>query len=158
MTPPLGTQLAGDTLEGGATIAWDGDLEQGQGTVRFELGAGDELPLIWPGSERNRSGATSPEELAAAAHAACFTMTLAHALARAQHPPRRITTNAKATFGVAERQRSIVRSRLDVAVEAAGLDQGELERAVELAAGFCPVSNTLRAAGVELLVEARLTG
>lgn len=82
-------------------------------------------------------------------------MTLAHTLARERHPPRRITTIAKSAFGVAADVRRITRSQLEVTVEADGLDAAELERAAELAGRYCPVSNTLRAAGVELVVNAR---
>jgi lipoyl-dependent peroxiredoxin len=145
-----------ETLEGGAAVVWSGDLKSGKGSLRFQLGAGGELPLLWPGSAAYGPGATSPEELAAAAHAACFTMTLAHTLAREGHAPRRITAEAKATFGAADQVRLIRRSKLEVVVDAEGLGEADLSRAAELAGGYCPVSNTLRVAGTELDVSARL--
>lgn len=137
-------------------VLWDGDLKTGRGTLRFDLGAGGELPLVWPGAPAYGPGATSPEELSAAAHAACFTMTLAHTLARERHPPKRVRTTGKVCFGVAADIRRIVRSQLEVTVQAEGLSAAELERAAELAGRYCPVSNTLRAAGVELGVTTRL--
>lgn len=146
-----------EQLHGGAVVVWDGDLREGRGTLRFELGAGGDLPLLWPGGAAYGPGATSPEELAAAAHAACFTMTLAHTLARGRHAPREIATSAETTFGVAAGgERAIRSSRLEVTVDAAGLSADELERAAGTAGRYCPVSNTLRAAGVELAVETRL--
>jgi lipoyl-dependent peroxiredoxin len=146
----------GEVLRGGAVAVWNGDLKNGTGSLRFELGAGGELPLLWPGSSAYGPGATTPEGLAAAAHAACMTMTLAHTLAREQHTPRKVVTEAKASFGIAEHVRMIRRSQLDITVDADGLSEAELDRAAELAGRYCPVSNTLRAAGVALDVRTRL--
>jgi osmotically inducible protein OsmC len=145
-----------EALVGGALVVWNGDLESGNGSLRFEHGAGGELSLLWPGSDAYGPGATSPEELTAAAHAACFTMTLAHTLAREGHGIRTIATTAKATFGVTDRVRLIRRSQLEVIVDADGLDEPQLGHAADLAGRYCPVSNTLRAGGVDLDVAARL--
>jgi osmotically inducible protein OsmC len=142
--------------KGSALVVWSGDLKSGTGSLHFEQGAGGELPLLWPGSDAYGPGATTPEELTAAAHAACFTMTLAHTLARDGHPTRKITATAHATFGVADHVRVIRSSELEVVVDADGLDESQLNQAAEIAGRYCPVSNTLRAAGVELDVAARL--
>jgi len=142
--------------KGSALVVWSGDLKSGTGSLHFEQGAGGELPLLWPGSDAYGPGATTPEELTAAAHAACFTMTLAHTLARDGHRTRTITATARATFGVADHVRVIRRSELEVAVDADGLDEAQLNQAAEIAGRYCPVSNTLRAGGVELDVAARL--
>jgi lipoyl-dependent peroxiredoxin len=145
----------GEVLGGGAVAVWSGDLKGGTGSLRFEQGAGGELPLLWPGSSAYRPGVTTPEELAAAAHAACMTMTLAHTLAREQHTPRKIVTEAKTSFGIAANVRMILRSQLDITVAADSLSEAELDRAAELAGRYCPGSNTLRAAGAALDVRAR---
>jgi osmotically inducible protein OsmC len=137
-----------EALEGGVLVLWNGDLKSGTGRLQFESGAGGELPLLWPGSEAHVAGATSPEELASAAHAACFAMTLAHTLARAGHTPREVTVTARATFGVVDRVRMVRRSRLQVSVDADDLSESDLSHAAELAGRYCPVSNTLRAGGV----------
>jgi lipoyl-dependent peroxiredoxin len=147
---------SGGELHGGAAVVWNGDLRRGKGTLRLGLGAGGELPLLWPESSAYGPGATSPEELAAAAHAACFTMTLAHILARGGHPPRELATQAQATFGVVDGVRKIRRSQLEITVDADGLEEAELNRAAELSGRTCPVSNTLAAAGVELDVQVSL--
>ena len=147
---------SGEVLHGGAVVVWSGDLKSGTGSLRFEYGAGGELTLLWPGSDGYGPGATTPEELTAAAHAACFTMTLAHTLARNGHNVRKITTDARATFGIAEHVRVIRRSQLEITVEADGLGEPELTQAAELAGRYCPVSNTLRIGGVELHVAAHL--
>ena len=142
-------------LEGGAVVVWHDDLTSGEGRLRFGLGAGGELPLRWPGSASYGPGATSPEELAAAAHASCFTMTLADTLVRRRHPAREIATEAKTTFGVAAGVRIILRSELEITVDADGLSDAELEHATEIAGRYCPVSNTFRIAGAEIDVHAR---
>ena len=147
---------SGEALDGGASVVWSGDLKSGTGSLRFEYGAGGELALLWPGSDGYGPGATTPEELTAAAHAACLTMTLAHTLARKGHRVGKITTNASATFGIAGHVRVIRRSQLDITVQADGLDDLALTEAAELAGRYCPVSNTLRAGGVELNVAAHL--
>jgi lipoyl-dependent peroxiredoxin len=149
-------QDSGEVLEGGAEVVWNGDLKSGAGSLRLQLGAGGRLPLRWPGSPDFGPGATSPEELAAAAHAACFTMTLAHTLARQGHPPSQIIAEARATFGTTEGVRLIRRSRLNVTVAAEGVSELDLGPAAELAGRYCPVSNTLRVAGAQLDVEVRL--
>jgi osmotically inducible protein OsmC len=141
---------------GSALVVWRGELKSGTGSLHFEQGAGGELPLLWPGSDAYGPGATTPEELTAAAHAACFTMTLAHTLARDGHRTRKITATAHVTFGVADHVRVIRRSELEVTVDADGLDESQLNQAAEIAGRYCPVSNTLRAGGVELDVAARL--
>ena len=148
--------VSDEVLEGGALVIWSGDLKSGTGSLHFQSGAGGELPLLWPKSEAHAVGATSPEELTAAGHAACFTMTLAHTLARSGHTPREISVTARATFGVVDRVRMIRRSRLEVSVDADDLGEPELSHAVELAGRYCPVSNTLRAGGVQLDVGSRL--
>lgn len=141
---------------GGARVVWNGDLKSGNGSLHFEQGAGGELSLLWPGSDAYGPGATTPEELIAAAHAACFTMTLAHTLAREGHRTREIAVTAEATFGFADRVHLIRRSRLEVTVDADGLDEAQLNEAADLAGRYCPVSNTLQAGGVEVDVVARL--
>jgi lipoyl-dependent peroxiredoxin len=145
-----------EVLHGGAVVVWSGDLNSGTGSLRFESGAGAELVLLWPGSDSYGPGATTPEELTAAAHAACFTMTLAHTLARSGHSAEKITATARATFGIAEHVRVIRRSQLQITVQADGLGESELTQAAEMAGRYCPVSNTLRAGGVELDVAAHL--
>ena len=145
-----------ESLEGGARVTWSGDQKSGTGKLRVESGAGDDLPLLWPGSEADVANATSPEELTAAAHVACFTMTLAHTLARTGHTARTISVAAKATFGVVDHVQIISRSQLNVSVDADGLDEPELNHAAEVSGRYCPVSNTLRAAGVQLDVRTRL--
>jgi len=149
------THATSHALEGGAVVIWHDDLVDGEGSLRFGLGAGGELPLRWPGSASYGPGATSPEELAAAALAACFTMTLADTLVRRGHPAREIAAEATTTFGVSAGVRMIRRARLEITVDADGLSEAELEHATGTAGRYCPVSNTFRLAGAEIDVRAR---
>jgi osmotically inducible protein OsmC len=142
--------------QGSARVVWSGDLKSGTGALHFEQGAGGELPLVWPGSNAYGPGTTTPEELTAAAHAACFTMTLVYTLARDGLRTRTITATAQATFGVVDGVQVVRRSELEIAVAADGLDESQLDKAAEIAGRYCPVSNTLRSGGVELDVAARV--
>lgn len=145
-----------EALEGGANVVWHDDVKTGEGSLRLGLGAGGELVLRWPGSPAYGPGATSPEELAAAAHAACFTMTLADTLLRLRHPAREIAVEAKTAFGLAGGVRKVCGSQLEITVDADGLSEEDLEHVTEVAGRYCPVSNTFRIAGAELAVRARL--
>jgi osmotically inducible protein OsmC len=145
-----------DVLEGGATVEWRGDLDHGEGRLRLGLGAGGEVPVRWPRSASSSPAATNPEELAAASHAACFTMTLADTLVRRRHPARAIAVEATTTFGTVAGTRAVSRSELEIIVDADGLSESELEHALEIAGRYCPVSNTFRLAGAELVAHGRL--
>src|SRR5947208_15953501 len=76
-----------------AEAVWEGDLKGGRGTVSLGSGA-YKGPYSFQSRFESGNG-TNPEELIAAAHAGCFSMALAHALAQAGHPARRVHTTAK---------------------------------------------------------------
>src|ERR687890_2242550 len=83
-----------------ASVTWKGDLTSGSGTID-EVGSGAFGPLdvSWAARTEDESGGkTSPEELIAAAHAACFSMALSNVLAKAGSPPERLETSATVTF------------------------------------------------------------
>src|SRR5687768_10646325 len=75
--------------ESKANAVWSGNLAEGQGRVRLDSGAAPEMAVSWT-ARTNREGqaSTSPEELIAAAHAACFCMALSNGLNQKGHPPR----------------------------------------------------------------------
>lgn len=99
---------------------------------------------------------TSPEELIAAAHAACFSMALSNVLAGGGHDPQRIEVDAACRFEPVESGGyGITSMDLDVRVQAAGLEQTEFEAAISEAEAGCPVSNALRG-NVEVDVRAEL--
>ena len=126
----------------------------GSGTID-EVGSGTFGPLevSWPArAEDDTGGKTSPEELIAAAHASCFSMSLAHGLAQAGNAPERLATSAAVTFVPGT---GITAIALSVRGSVPGLDADGFREAAEAARTGCPVSKAL--AGVpEITVEASL--
>jgi osmotically inducible protein OsmC len=139
-----------------AEVRWQGSLLEGSGTiVSTTTGASGEEAVSWAArSTDDTGGATSPEELIAAAHAACFAMSLASALAKADHPPVELRTSAIVTFQPGE---GITRIALTVEGRVPGLDEDGFRALAQTAKENCPVSKVL--AGVpEIGLEARLAG
>lgn len=137
-----------------ASVTWNGDLLNGSGTID-EVGSGAFGPLdvSWPArSEEASGGKTSPEELIAAAHASCFSMALAGALAKVGNAPERLRTSAAVTFVPGTGITSIA---LTVRGTVPGLDADGFREAAEGAKAGCPVSKAL--AGVpEITLDAEL--
>ena len=138
-----------------AEVRWQGSLMEGSGTiVSTTSGAIGEQAVSWPArSEDETGGKTSPEELIAAAHAACFSMALSNGLAKDGHPPDELRTSATVTFQPGE---GITRVALTVEGSVPGLDAGAFETAAQTAKENCPVSKAL-AAVPEISLQARLT-
>ena len=126
----------------------------GSGTVD-EVGSGAFGPLdvSWAArSEDESGGKTSPEELVAAAHAACFAMALSHALAQGGNAPERLQTSAVVTFVAGT---GITRIALTARGVVPGLDTEGFRAAAEDAKENCPVSKALT--GVpEITLDAQL--
>jgi osmotically inducible protein OsmC len=137
-----------------ASVTWNGDLMNGSGTID-EVGSGAFGPLdvSWAArSEEASGGKTSPEELIAAAHAACFSMALSLGLAKAGTPPEQLRTSAVVTFVPGT---GITKSALTVRGSVPGLDADGFREAAEEAKKGCPVSQAL--AGVpEITLDAEL--
>ena len=137
-----------------AEVTWDGDLMSGAGTIeRVGSGAIASLPVSWAArTGEGEKELTSPEELIAAAHAACFSMALSSALAKAGTPPTRLRVSAEVTFVPGT---GITTSALDVEGEVPGIDEAAFREAAENARDNCPVSGALKG-NVEMTVDARL--
>ena len=136
-----------------ADVVWEGSLLEGSGTVtRTGSGALPELPVTWGSRTESSDGRTSPEELIAAAHAACFSMALSHALAEAGNAPERLETSATVTFVPGT---GITKAALTVKGRVPGIDEGAFREAAEDAKVNCPVSGALKG-NVELEVDAQL--
>jgi osmotically inducible protein OsmC len=137
-----------------ASVTWTGDLLGGSGTID-EVGSGAFGPLdvSWAArSEEASGGKTSPEELLAAAHAACLSMALASGLAKAGNPPERLETSAVVTFVPGT---GITKIALTVRGSVPGLDAEGFRAAAETAKENCPVSQAL-AAVPEITLDASL--
>ena len=136
-----------------AEVVWKGSLREGSGTiVSTTSGAIGEQPVTWVNRAEDSPTATSPEELIAAAHASCFSMSLSGALTRAETPPTELRTSATVTFQPGE---GITKVALTVEGVVPGLDEEGFRQAAQTAKENCPVSKAL--AGVpEISLEAKL--
>jgi lipoyl-dependent peroxiredoxin len=136
-----------------AEVTWSGDLMSGSGTIEsVGSGAFGPLDVSWPARTEEPGGKTSPEELIAAAHAACFSMALSHALGQAGTAPENLSVTATVTFVPGT---GITKSVLDVQGTVPGVDDERFREAAEGAKENCPVSQALKG-NVELEVSARL--
>lgn len=137
-----------------AEVTWSGDLMSGEGTIEsVGSGAFGPLPVSWTARADEPGGKTSPEELIAAAHGACFSMALSHELAQSGHAPESLSTTATVTFVPGT---GITRIAIDVRGAVPGLDEAGFRQAAEAAKDGCPVSKAL-AAVPEINVSARLS-
>ena len=139
-----------------AEAAWQGDLVSGSGTVSaVSSGAFRDLPVSWAARTESPEGKTSPEELVAAAHAACFEMAFSAALARAGTPPEHLAVSAEVTFDKTDAGWRVVSSALTVVGRVPGIDADAFRAAAEATRDGCPVSVALKG-NVALSVEATL--
>jgi osmotically inducible protein OsmC len=138
-----------------AQVTWQGDLMSGSGTIdSVTSGVFGGLAVNWRSRSEEPGGNTSPEELIAAAHAACFSMALSHGLAQAGHPAERLETAATVTFQPGE---GITKIELTVDGHVPGMSDDDFHAAAENAKENCPVSKAL--AGVpNITLDANLRG
>jgi lipoyl-dependent peroxiredoxin len=138
-----------------ANVTWRGDLMSGSGRVDSATsGAIGNLDVDWRARSEDGASKTSPEELIAAAHAACFSMALSNGLAQAGHAPEELKTSATVTFQPGEGITKIV---LSVVGTVPGMDPNEFQKAAETAKENCPVSKALSSVP-EITLDARLQG
>jgi len=138
-----------------AEATWNGDLT-GNGTVgAASSGAFDDLPVSWSARTESSDGRTSPEELLAAAHAACFSMFFANVLAKAGSPAEQLNVTAEVTFDKLDAGWRVTRSALTVRGRVPGISEAEFRSAAETARDGCPISQAVTG-NVELSVDAGL--
>lgn len=142
-------------MDSRAHAVWHGNLAEGSGIATLGTGIGGPLPVSWPSRTEEPAGKTSPEELIAAAHAACFSMALASGLAKAGFTPTKLETDATASFEKVEVGWRLVRMALKVSGEVPEIDDAAFQEAAIAAKDGCPVSNALKG-NVEITVEAAL--
>lgn len=124
-----------------AEVVWQGDLMNGSGTIEsVTSGALGPLDVSWASRSEEPNGKTSPEELIAAAWAACFSMALSSGLAKAGHPADKLETSATVTFQPGE---GITKGALTVRATVPGIEAGAFDEAAESAKQNCPVSKAL---------------
>ena len=136
-----------------ASAVWVGGFMSGRGHFKAGSSAFEadySVPTRFEGAK-----GTNPEELIAAAHAACFSMALAGGLERGGTPPTRVSTKAACTIEKAGDGFKITRMRLEVVGKVPGIDQAGFVRAAEAAKKGCTVSGALQG-NVQIDMDARL--
>ena len=134
---------------------WQGDLPGGSG--RLTVGDGVFEGAYSFASRFEEGEGTNPEELIAAAHAACFAMALSNILAEAGHTPDSVRARARVQLRNVDGAPTIAQIQLDVEGSVPGLDEDGFRGYAEQAKKDCPVSRAL-AAVPEIDLEARLAG
>jgi lipoyl-dependent peroxiredoxin len=135
-----------------AKTHWEGSLKEGAGSVTLESSGLGTYDVTWASRAEEPNGRTSPEELIAAAHSACFSMALSNALAGAGTPPQSLDTQADVSFQPGE---GITGVHLTVVGSVEGIDADGFTKAAEDAGKNCPVSQALT--GTTITVDASLS-
>jgi len=144
-------------IERTAAIVWEGNVARGRGAISAGSGAFSGLPYSLAARIGQPEGKTSPEELLAAAHGGCITMSLASELATAGTPAGRLEVTCRIVMDEVEGQgHQIVGSQVELVADAEGLDDAGLQSAAAKADEGCPFSALLRRAGADVHVTARL--
>jgi lipoyl-dependent peroxiredoxin len=123
---------------------------EGAGQVSLDSSGLARFDVTWASRAEEPEGRTSPEELIAAAHAACFSMALSHALAGGGTPPTSLDTGAAVTFQPGE---GITGIHLTVRGDVPGLSADDFAEAAEGAKANCPVSKALTGTTITLECE-----
>jgi lipoyl-dependent peroxiredoxin len=131
-----------------ASATWEGPFQGGKGSFKGESGAID--GAYSAGSRFAEEKGSNPEELLAAAHAACFSMAFSLQLDRAGHPPERVKTDAACTIEKVGEGFSITTMKLTTRATVPGIDQAKFQELATAAKEGCPVSRALSAVRVEL--------
>ena len=141
-----------------AEATWTGSLAEGSGMINYVTsGSLTRLPVTWASRTEAADGRTSPEELLAAAHAACYSMSFSGRLARNGTPPTSLTVGATVTFDKVEAGWKVVSSALTVRGAVPGIDATTFAQLAEAAKDGCPISGALKG-NVVLSVDATLDG
>jgi len=135
-----------------ADAEWDGSLLEGKGSFRAQSGSFEGAYSF--GTRFEDSPGTNPEELIAAAHAACYSMALSGELGRGGATVGSVRTTAGVTVEKQEAGFAITGIHLSTEVRATGIDEEEFQRRAAIAKDGCPVSKAL--ASVPISVDATL--
>ncbi|PYI67109.1 peroxiredoxin [Arthrobacter livingstonensis] len=134
-----------------AHTGWIGDLPKGAGKVTLDSSGLGTFDVTWKARAEQAEGKTSPEELIAAAHSACFAMAFSAALSEAGKAADYVNTSAAVTFVPGT---GITGSHLTLAAKIPGISQDDFTRIADGAKAGCPVSAAL--AGIEITLDATL--
>jgi lipoyl-dependent peroxiredoxin len=131
-----------------ADAQWEGSLQDGKGTMRFGSGA---FEGQYTASSRFEDGTgTNPEELIAAAHAACYSMALAGGLSKADHVPESVQTTAHVHIDRQDGGYAITHIELACQARVPGIDESMFQEIAQATRTDCPVSRALSAVPIDL--------
>ncbi len=136
-----------------ARTAWNGTLEQGSGQVELSSSKVGTFEVNFPKrAADDAGGTTSPEELVAAAHSACFAMQLSANIAQAGGTPQSLEVSADVSLGPDQANGGFRLTGITLTVrgEVEGLDAAAFDKAAQDAKAGCPISKALAAVDIQL--------
>ena len=144
------------TFSRSVTVDWSGPIMEGKGIAKAGTGAFN-LPVTFPSRIGEPAGTTSPEELLAASHAACYAMALNATLGRKNASASRTVITGTVTADKGDAGIKVMTSRLHVVAEGVkGMDAAQFKEAAKEAESKCPISNAIRGSlTIELEVDVR---
>lgn len=132
--------------------SWHGDLRSGKGTITSTTGTLSDTPYTFVSRFEGTGTGTNPEELIAAAHAACFSMALANTLSRKEYAVHHIHTKATVHLGLVDGGYQITKITLDTSGRVDELGEDEFKTAAEETKRTCIISHALSAVPMDLNV------
>ncbi|WP_136610147.1 OsmC family peroxiredoxin [Sinomonas albida] len=130
-----------------AHTVWNGSLMEGAGQTTLDTSGLGTYDVTWKARSAESNGKTSPEELIAAAHSACFSMAFSNGLAEAGYTADEIRTQAEVDFVPGT---GITTSKLTVSAKVPGIGEDEFQQIAASAKAGCPVSQALAAIKITL--------
>ncbi len=140
-------------LDRNGNATWQGGLKDGKGVLSTQSGVLKDQSYTFVSRFETGNG-TNPEELIAAAHAACFSMALSAELEKAGHKGDSVATAAKLTLDFIDGAPTITKIHLTTEAKVPGIDQPAFDSISKGAKENCPISRLLKAA--EITLDARL--
>ncbi len=140
-----------------ATVVWSGDLREGSGKLNVGSGAIPEQTVTFKVRTEGGGTGTTPEELLAAAHAICYSMSLSNRLTQNGTPPEKLEVTAVCSLDRVEGGLKIGPMQLNATGNVDGLSAGDFENLAREAEQKCPVSNALRG-NMDIELIAKLAG
>lgn len=137
-----------------ATATWEGGLQKGKGSF---AGASGKIGGTYSfGTRFGEEPGTSPEELLAAAEAACYSMALSLGLEQAGHPPTKVETKAACTIEKVPEGFKITTMKLVVRATVPGIENDAFQKIAQATKDGCPVSKAIKG-NVNIELDAALT-
>lgn len=140
-------------MDRNGSAEWKGNLKEGTGTLSTQSGVLKDVNYDF-GKRFGDTPGTNPEEILAAAHAACFSMATSAQLGEMGLTPEYLRTTATATLEKVEAGMRITRIHLVLRAKVPGADQAAFEKAAKNAKEGCPVSNLFK--GAEITLDAQM--